>query len=670
MSRGTWVKPAESCYAPSRLISVIVRGRAASGTSHGGRTPIAWELATVAASTRTAGGWRAPTLARFDTPAELHDWLENRAVARSGTWVVSPCASASLTLSRFWDRVDTFGGKWSPRAKRPITQPQSPGLPLSERHTDFDPTGKVRPSPDSAPAAYIFSSLVLRGKVDIVKYKVAGKTLTWVSCSQYLPIQEPALADSLGFLWPRSGGPPPVGSFQLMDPTDRAELWLLAFQRLADWWVERDGGPWRPTIGGLSDSFFRHRLAPKTVLAHQDDYARSLEEVALFGGRASTWFYGSVGRPGEMAVDDSVGPDLAGYDSLPGPAELWDVSSMYPTILANERFPTKHMYNWKKPSFAQVLEMCDTGCAIASVRVKSESGEYPVRDGDRVTFPVGEFDTALCGPELMRALQDCEIVSVYHASSYAGGRPFSSAAQELIDIRRALPEPLDAVQSAFVKLLSNNFGGRMAMRKHGMVEVVIDDPEVRWGAWGSGNLDRGTRKRYLSIAGLTWELVEPRHKGRPLASCYCYLTAYGRSLMRSIRELLPPRSVVSQDTDGLWVVGATDAMRTAAVSLAAQRGCRLRIDRSTTSGRWFGPKHYWTTSGWVLAGIREQRTWLGSLKWADGYTINPVLGKPKSPPRMVWEVVRESDLLVVDRDGMTGADGWTIPTRIGPAAPR
>ena len=665
MSRGYWVKPAGATYAPRRLVSVIVRGKAHGAESRSGRTETVWDSAAACASTFRDGHWTDHATFRADTPDSLHDWLESRATCKSATWIVSPVASSALTLSRFWDRLDVFGAAWAPRGGTRLARRSAPGAASAFPASRLCRAGKPASHPQGDPAAYIFSSCVLRGKPDIVRYTVAGKRLTWVSGMQYLPMDEHAIGATVGFRWLLSGGPKPVGTFRLDDIQDRAELWLLAFQKVCDWWREIDGGPWRPTIGGLAQSYFRRRLSPKTVLAHNDDYARTLEETGVFGGRASTWFYGTVGKPDAPGLDGSTGPTRAPYPVAAGPVEHWDVSSMYPTILAQEVFPVQHLHNWPRPSIPYLRGLMETWPIIARVRLRTDTPEYPFRDGERVSFPTGEFVTTLATPELAYALSSGHVLECSHAASYAPGRPFATAAAELIEHRRTARQSTGESWQTFVKLLSNNFGGKMAQRKSGLTPRPDVFPEAgqTWGGWGEGA--GATRKRYVSLAGLVFEVTAARHQGRPLASCFIFLTSYGRALMRDIRAGLPARSVVSQDTDGLWVLAPTDSMRRKAVALARQRGFRLTTRETVPNGRWFGPKHYWTDSGWTLAGIRQDRQWMGNLRFRDDYIVNPVLSTPCRPPLSVMECVRSSDLTVLDRDGRTGPDGWTTPARQG-----
>lgn len=524
-------------------------------------------------------------------------------------------------------------------------------------------------SAGSPPATYQFSRCVLNGKPDIIKYSVKGKTLTWVSGINYLPLSEEGLAGSLGFLWPRSGGPVPSGSVVLRDTADRAELWMLAFQRLFDWWRDIDGGPWAYTVGGLSLSFFRRRLKPKTVLSHSDDRARELEERALFGGRATTWYYGTVGDYRTPGPDGTAGPPRSPYGAVPGPVELWDVSSMYPTILRDKDFPTKLLHHWPAPSVSFLGELLDQWCVIASVRLRTDRPEYPTRDGDRVSFPVGEFDAVLCGPELAFALKCGHVLSCYQAASYVRGRPWQTAADELIALRRDYDDRGDLAWGTFVKLLSNNFGGKMAQRKKGWARRPGVPAEKDWGAWREVMPDGSLGPRYVALAGLVWEVTDPSTPVRPLAAQFAYLTAHGRALMRDVRATLPPGRVVSQDTDGVWVLDPTEAERRRAVRFARRVGFRLRRDRRASAGRWLGPRHYWTPDGWVLAGVSDPGRWVDGRSCEDRYSINPIHQSCNKPPSVVYDYRRRINLDQMPADGPIGADGWVSPRVLGPHTP-
>jgi len=572
--------------------------------------------------------------------------------------VVSPSAASALVLSGFLNLMLDRGAKWAgcgasipggtstPRPGRQLASP--PGV-----------------SPDSHPApggsasdGMIVSTFVTSGNPDIVKYTYCRKTLTWISGPQLFPSREDSIAESLGFTWGESA--PKEADFLAdeRDPADRALLWLRLFQRLSDWWREIDGGPFAPTASGLAMSYVRKRITPKSILSHQEPAVRSLEEAALFGGRASTWFYGPVAPSWTAAADR---PELGAGRPWPvalGPADHYDVSSMYPTILATERFPTRYLYPYDAPSLAAVEDMLERWLVIASVKLQADEPEYPVRRGNRITYPTGVFNTYLTTPELQEALRRGHVLKVYRAVTYAAGRPFEVPMRSLLALRADAAKAKDKVQETFIKLISNSFGGRIAMRQYQWKRRPDVAPYVEWGEWPHRDPLTGVVHHYRSRSGLVDEKVTAETPVRPLAACYAHLTAYGRDLMRRIRESLPPRSVVSQDTDGIWVLRHVRGRRVTVRPRPESPAYRVRQDKTATLGRWYGPRHYWTDRGWVLSGLHDPRPTPEGTGFYYSYTNTPVNTGTNLPPVWVYELDKYAPLCDVPTDGTVGEDGW------------
>lgn len=510
----------------------------------------------------------------------------------------------------------------------------------------------------------IVSAYCDRGNPDIIRYSWQGKTLVFVSGRQYLTQSETELAASVGYVWPSGDEDHTASPVIDRDPADRAELWVRLFQRMSDWWQSIDGGPFAATPGGLAMSYVRKRLAPKTVLSCQEPEIRKLEEASLYGGRATTWFYGPV-TPNPNG--ESGHPQLAygrPWPVLRGPLDHYDVRAMYPTILATERFPVRYLHEWRQPSIALLNDMLERWCVIASVRLRTDDAEYPVRNKDRVSFPAGTFDAVLTTPELRRALDSGAVLSCYRAVTYAGGRPFAEAMQQLLELRRLADESRDPVTGLFVKLVSNAFGGKLAQRSHEWQRRPGATAVEEWGEWMHTDHATGGRRHYRSRAGLVDEKVRVEIPVRPLAAIFAHLTAYGRDLMRRARESLPPRTVVSQDTDGLWVTRYTGGSLVGAPVLVAHPSYRLRLDKTIERGRWFGPRHYWTDRGWVLAGL------MGPVPSDDGTGFLATSSHlPRNtggmgPPVWVYEDRTFKRLGDIPVDGSVGPDGWAVPRRL------
>lgn len=507
----------------------------------------------------------------------------------------------------------------------------------------------------------IVNTFCATGNPDIVRYHWRGRSVTWVSGPQYFPSTEASIATSLGFDWPR--GDVREADFLPTErhPADRAILWLRLFQRLSDWWRDVDGGPWAFTPSGLAMSYVRKRLQPKAVLSHSEPSIRSLEEAALFGGRATTWFYGPVAPSWTAAADRAELGAGRPYPVALGPADHWDVRSMYPTILATRPFPTRYLYAYDAPSIPAVQDMLSRWLVIASVKLQTDQPEYPVRKGLRVTYPTGVFRTYLTTPELTEAIRRGHLVKVYRAVTYAAGRPFAPAMGQLLQLRADAAQAGDKVQETFIKLLSNSFGGKLAQRQYEWQRRPGVNALVDWGEWPEKCPTTGAVRHFRSRAGLVDEKVPADVPTRPLAACYAHLTAYGRTLMRAVREKLPARSVLSQDTDGIWVLRHVSGRRTKPATPQGWSEFQLRQDKSAALARWYGPRHYWTDQGWTLAGLHDPSRQGDGLGFRDSYTVTPMNTGTNLPPVWVYECERYVRLGDIPADGSVGESGWLTP---------
>lgn len=669
MSGTRWVKPAKGSYAPRCFVAVVVEGRPIPGTVTAAGEDVRWDHAAMAVTRYRYGRWSDPVVFEPRDGEHLIESVEAQAQSGKGTWVVAPIASYALTLSGFFTRWDRLGVQWRRRGGLAAGAATTPTP--TEHSAGETPHGDDLRRFNSAPASpgYIVSTCITRGNPDIVRYSIGDRTLTWVSGHQYWAASEDGIAAMLRPAGKGGAGSSAESPATTRSAAERAVLWAHAMSRLADWWRRVDGGPWSATMGGLAMSYFRHRLKPKSVLAHQEPDAREVEERALFGGQASTWCYADIGVRPTRAEDGSRQPPAGDYPRIDGDLEHWDIASMYPTILATEPFPDRLLFIRDHPSMDRLKdELRDRG-VIADVTLSTDRPDYPYRDEDRVIWPVGQYRTCLVGPELRRAVDAGHVLHVHRSVSYRMGRPFAEAAGSLLKLRREAYKVGDKAWETLVKNLSNSFAGKLAQKRFDWVAQPNKAPMQAWGEWVQ--LDAKTERRhvYRAAAGLVWERSPPKHNGRPLASCFCFLTAYGRELMRQLRALIPADRVASMDTDGLWIIRPTAYLWSKVRRAAAARGYILRRTAGATAARFYGARHYWTSKGWVLAGYHEPRRIGRGLTFEDVQTHIPQASLERGPPTTVHLHRRVTQLAPIQADGRIGDDGWARPIRITEGRP-
>lgn len=337
---------------------------------------------------------------------------------------------------------------------------------------------------------------------------------------------------------------------------------------------------------------------------------------------------------------------------------------MYPSILRDETFPCALLSVRGSMRPREVVELAQGGGVIARVTIRTDVGEYPYRIGERVIYPTGTFMTTLAGPDIAALAHDGEIVRVHQVAIYSMGRPFQGAMRTLLDARREAKERGDHDGQAFAKLLANSLGGRLAMHIGGWSRDSERDCPGEWGERYESSTTGSPSVRYRYLCGACWRYDPDREGAGPHTSAFAYLTAYGRQMMRQLRDSLPAKSVVSQDTDGLYLLPrAARVLAERGVSAYAAPG-RVRSTGSADSGHWYAPRHYRIGSRWVLAGFAPATPPDGALRFAYS-SDTPLFGRgDRRAPSVVTRVTRTTSVPTDVDNGVVGEDGWVTPRHL------
>jgi DNA polymerase elongation subunit (family B) len=631
-----WIKQAGGTYVPSAIVSVVCQTHEKPIPGKHKKSVLVLDYIAVYASRRRKDKWSIADFVRFNDPDAFWEWLESWSARKKKTYIFTPCVSNTLTLSGFWNLIDARGAVFVGKCDDPEDASVSSGS--NDQFAEFGICPDQSPEPNlSTPnGQYHFSSLVLTGNTDIVRYRRNGKSYQWTSGKQYFEADEQSLANAFGFTWSSTvfGGSEHANSSHTA--VDRARLWLTVFQHLAKWWKDIDGGPWGSTVGQLSYTLFRKTMPKHTLLKHSDTSACVLEELALFGGRASLFCLSPIGEIATLKDRYAEIPPLPPYPPRVGELCHIDVRSMYPSILAHELFPVRLIDKLENVHTDTLRHLLKEYGVIAKVVLNCTIPEYPTRKHQRILFPTGNFSTCLCGPELLHALENGQIASVQNANVYLLGRPVQEAADRLLGYRRLSQEEDNHAFELFTKCLANSLSGKFAQKRYGWKPRPDIVPERDWGQWLSVDYDSQSSVVYKAIAGMTFERIAPANTQRKMGSIYVYLTSYGRSLMRVIREELSAALVLSQDTDGLWILLPENA------PVPLERICKavapycVRVNKRGQDAVFFSPSHYWVDGVWTLAGFRVSSVASETLQIESGTTENPITRGADSPPSSVY----------------------------------
>lgn len=644
---GHYLKRTGRGTCPGLIVSVFVSVRSPDGDENDPRhRRRVFHSVSVAWSYHGKNGWTAPRSIKFGDIQSFWRWLDGLGKAGRRTYCFAPIASDALTLLRFWERLQ---GEGQSKQRR--------GIGAADRIAPAD----RRPVP-------ILGRFVNNGRPDVIGYRIAEASFLWLSGRQFWDYSTADLCRVL----PGDDGGGRAGVVQRVPlvpyGVGAASAWLTAMQTFADWWKSLGAGPFPRTVPGGAMQFFRSRMTAKSIVVHHEEELYRLERAACHGGRASCWYYGSFVAPRRKDRLIGVRPDGLSDDILTGPIHRVDVRSMYPALLRDREYPVRRVKYSERWGVDDLQSLVRRYGVVADVDLATDRDEYPHRTADRVIYPVGTFRSVLCGPELDRALAEGSVKRVWRAGCYEMGRPFATAAAELCELRQRYRDLGQTAWELLAKMLGNALAGKLAQNPRGWQELPGETHYPRWDVWTCRNADTGSTRRFRCIAGRVFEYKDIGVGQGTLTACFAFLTSYGRTLMRSYRELCPSRSVISQDTDGLWLTSdALSALRSNGALPVHPSTGELESEESPLEGYWLGPKHYCTSHGWTLAGFHSPTPPRGRLI-KDSFDVNPVRAGCTAPPTELQHFTRYSRLPAPPPSGHIDADGWAAPIRL-PALP-
>lgn len=434
---------------------------------------------------------------------------------------------------------------------------------------------------------------------------------------------------------------------------------------MIDRWKHHDCGVWKSTAAQLSRSFYRRKYATRAVVKHQHVDAHKLERAALYGGRADIY---------------RVGEQRGSFHRL-------DIRSLYPSILASVPAPVALSAHGGSISLKYLSDAMRTHVVAARVTLATESDDYPLRwkptpgkgfklqtfgrldDGavmeSQTLFPIGEFTTTLCGPELEHAVASGHVTAVHEHAIYRRSMEFAPMMVECMSRRTAARHAGDPIEADFWKLLSNSFSGQWARRAGGWVADERLPAVEAWHEWIQRHPDSGeyVRCRTFGFIPQWYEAKSDKPSACPII--FAWLTACGRRVLAEAVRVVSTAHCLQTDTDGLWV----DDRGLEKLLLQPERWGdgpgKLRIVDTASNCQFWTPRHYHSNGRWIYAGFAK-----GWTINADG-TVSDVSRRSVYPadsadgPSRTLIDYRRSDIRgMQDNHRATKPDGTTTPWRI------
>lgn len=584
-------------------------------------------------------GWNNNQERRFRSIPEWWDYVYGLCDTKSLLTLVSPACIDDLTLLRVWEELDkkTILIQWK---GTPRPDPNNPGKVTKDKY---------------------YGRLTTGNPPDILYGMTSGGPMKAVSIRNYVMSSLEQQAKTLSIAWNPARRNNPRTLIRGWTANDASDVCMHMFRKLADWWRSGDCGPWRDTTPQLSLSLFKRHYLSHRALIHEDPFAADLERRAMHGARQSVWFYGDVGKhPGDRRGQQPP-PDPSRYPAEPGPCYRLDVRSQYPFLMHQFAYPAVLMGVWEKTTPDHLNAVLKVWGAIATVLIKTERAEYPVRGKHYTYYPTGRFWTTLAGPELTRALSEGCVERVGAVARYEMKPVFRDFAAWMWERRCEYQLRGDVVGEAMVKLIANSFAGKLAQKPGRFVPRPDSTPRKRWGITTIKNADTDGVTIERGVGGLreVWDTSIVQRAVSPAA--FAYLTAYGRLMMRDLRELLRPRDVFAQHTDCIWVNDAGYERLVQLDKIQPLQFGGLKPSESITYSRFLGPAHRYHDGKWTAGGIAEGFEVMRHCTLRTRVQLNPHRKTMPSARGFVRDIVIERNLSKIKRPNKVALDGWAEP---------
>lgn len=575
------VKPNHGCAVPRWHVALDCETTEQGSTDHGKETVNVLWYAMAHVFAIEGGRVTRSRRAVLRSPRAFWDWLYASLPERQSCWLWSHRAGYKLTAVQLWREI-------SERRLRPFYRRRDGPGGGTEGEEDNPPRGLL--VTDDPPTILDLEHM-------------SGRRFVALDLMNFLPQSLSDIARSVGI--PRGDEPGELSTDALWESWTKqaVEIVAAAAQKLCGWVKANDLGNLRYTASGQSLALWRHRCMDVPVTWGHDAYFKKLERAAYYPGKLRANYLGYV-------VDTATAAYIPTPANLPegarlerGPVYRLDVNSCYPAVMGGNDYPTKHVGTLHGPTPGEVRACLAVHECCAWVTVHSLDTAYPLRTPDGVSWRVGTFRTALCGPDLRRALDRGHVKHVHEVQKYTRGRPFTSFVQAVLAMRDRYTSEGDKVFASLAKQLGNALHGKFGQWGGGYVTLRADLPPREWGTYFSPHPKTGQTVPWRSI-GYHPQLLEAQVEqpnSFPLISAY--VSAYARQLVADAVALCGEREVYYQDVDSIHVSALAYERLGRSGGLSQTEAGRWKVENVAKLATWRGPKNYMMDHKWTVSGI-------------------------------------------------------------------
>lgn len=429
--------------------------------------------------------------------------------------------------------------------------------------------------------------------------------------------------------------------------------------RLFDFIVDNDLGNFGLSAPSIAMNAFKHKfLKPNQVFIHDNTKVLELERECYYGGLVHNYYIGKVKNK----------------------VYCYDINSLYPSVML-EKMPTKYLGTITNPSIKEVKRYLGKYGVAAYVEIDNDKEPYPLRHEGKLIEATGNYHTALCGPELKRAIDTNSVKEIHYAAYYALDYLFVDYVKYFWNLRKIAKSKNDYVGDTFAKLLLNSLYGKFGQKGFEWKECTTNTlrlyydtmgvpfpkeyetedirPVINWKQqkWFAIGMKEPITVRYVTGKLQIKFPMGEHYESAPIISAY--ITATGRERLRMLARKAGKRNCYYVDTDSLYVnlQGRTNLIRSR--SVCNKTLGKLKFEGSERNVIFYAPKDYIFGDKRRLKGIRQNAEQLSenTFRQLKFEGIRSILKREPLPYILIEKIIKKNNR--VYNKGVVNADGWT-----------
>jgi hypothetical protein len=437
--------------------------------------------------------------------------------------------------------------------------------------------------------------------------------------------------------------------------------WVESYARFLR---ENNLGGMQNTAASQAMHSYRRRFMRHEIEVHACDTALAMEREALYGGRCEAFYLGEV-KQATLATATRVAsvPTCKVWHRW-GPAWILDVNSQYAAVAGASEMPTKLLGIVHAPAVEWWKRAVDTFPTVTRCRVSTMTPCVPVRQDGLVIYPVGTFETTLCGPEVKNLVLERATVVPITCAVYRGARIFSRWVDELFPLRRQYADLGNVAWELMLKRIIVSLFGKFSQRARVWQWQPDEATELPYDFWHRRYPGTNETLSYRCVADQVERLEDDGEHPESFPAITAYVYSLGRFYLWRLMKIAGAENVYYCDTDGLIVSqDGKDALQAAGLLHETNLGC-LKVVGQCESVTINGIKHYLSDEKTVRAGTPSNAVQgeSGELTWDEHEPFLTALEDHRAPvPKWLRRCYRNRTAY---QHGKVSHDGLVSPFRL------